>query len=451
VNQSIMSTAPSNKNKKLPPLKGKSIEITINDSPEHIRFSPYRLTSTRAPFDITQDYGLDKQGNISKDFIPFTKGSREQILLDTIITGDIKLLTKNGFILNERPSKGDISRNLAIYDPTTEYSYTIGGIGLIKSDAEDHTHFELCDPDLTQTFTTYQRKQGMHEGGSRLLTEEGFIELTNVSNLGTIEYNAGPYHVVRKVLENEKLKKQGINAPTFIAAGPINNLTNGKYGFSIYRSALAPEYLLNLSMYLDKNANLKNNFSLFLKSKYQQLAHFHREIGESHGQPSNTNTLAELIKGDNGDYQIKCQIKDFETNHPIPKNTKKVVEDGICSEKIGVDVKKSPHIAAMIYDLQLALRQELNVLFIPLKMIKHNDTKLQYICAQTPFIVQNIIEAYGINAGQDQNIINFTLHHFISAIKKGIPISSYNDIIGGVLAHALFGFSEMYKNQIEIL
>jgi len=446
-----MSTVQSNKNKKHPPLKGKNIELTINGSPERIRFSPYRLTSIRKPFDITQEYGLDKQGNISKDFIPFTKDSREQILLDTVITGDIKNLTNHGFILNERPSRGDISRNLAVYDPKTEYSYTIGGIGFIKPDAEDHTHFELCDPDLSQIFTAYQKKQGMHEGGTRLVGEKGFVELRNDDNLGTIVYNTGPYHVVRKMLENEKVKNKGINAPTFIAAGPINSLANGKYGFSIYRSALAPEYMLNLPMYLDQNANLKNNYSLFLKSKYQQLAHLHREIGESHGQPTNTNTLAELIKKDNGDYQIKCQIKDLATNRPLPKNTKKIVEDGICPEKIGVDVKKSPHIAAMIYDMQIALTQELNVLFIPLKMIKHNDTKLQYICKQTPFIINSIVEAYGINTGNTQNIINFTLHHFISAIKKGIPVSSYSDIIGGVLAHALFGYSELYKDQIEML
>jgi len=445
-----MSTIQSSKNKKYPPLKGKSIEITINGSPERIRFSPYRLTSIRAPFDITQEYGLDQQGNISKDFIPFAKDSREQILLDTIISGDIKNLTNYGFILNERPPRGEISRNLAVYDPTTEYSYTIGGIGLIKPDAEDHTHFELCDPDLTQTFSIYQKKQGMHEGGSRLLTEDGFIELTNVSNLGTIEYNAGPYHVVRKVLENEKLKKLGINAPTFIAAGPINNLADGKYGFSIYRSALTPEYMLNLSMYLDKSANLKTNFSLFLKSKYQQLAYLHREIGESHGQPSNTNTLAELTN-DKDDYKIKCQIKDFETNHPIPKNTNKIIEDGICPEEIGVNVKKSPHISAMIYDLQLAIMQELNVLFIPLKTIKHDDTKLKYICSQTPFIINNIVDAYGINTDQNQGIINFTLHHFITAMKKGISINSYNNIIAGVFAHAIFGFSQQYKDQIEII
>jgi hypothetical protein len=445
-----MSTVQSIEKKKHPPLKGKSIEITINGSPQIIRFSPYRLTSIRDTFDITQEYGLDEQGNISKDFIPFSKDSREQILLDTIITDDIKKLIKNGFILNERPSRGEISRNLAVYDPSTEYSYTIGGIGFIRPDADDHTHFELCNPDLTQTFSIYQKKQGMHEGGSRFITEEGFTELTNISNLGTIEYNHGPYHVVRKVLENEKLKKLGINAPTFIAAGPINNLMDGKYGFSIYRSALAPEYMLNMSMYLDKNANLNNNYSLFLKSKYQQLAHLHREIGESHGQPSNTNTLAELTKEDN-DYIIKCQVKDFETNHPTPKNINKIIDDGICPEKIGVDVKKSPHIAAMIYDMQIALTQELNVLFIPLRMINHNDTKIKYICAQTPFIIHNVIAAYGINKGQDQEIINFTLHHFMSAVKKGIPISAYSDVIGGVLAHALFGFSERYKNQIEIL
>ena len=320
-----MTTTSSNKNKNNPPLKSKSVEVTINGSPESIRFSPFRLSSVRKPFDITQEYGLDAQGNISKDFIPFAEDSREKILLDTLITGNIKLLTENGFILNERPQKGDISRNLAVYDPTTEYAYTIGGIGFIKSDPDDHTHFELCDPDLTQTYTAYQRKQGMHEGGTRFVNEGGFVELSNDNTLGTVPYDTGPYQIVRKMLETEKQQKQGINTPTYIAVGTINNLENGKYGFSIYRSALTPEYLLNLTMYLDKNANLKRNFSLFLQSKYQQIAHLHRKIGESHGQPSNTNTLAELVKV-NDDYQIKCQIKDFATNRPIPKNTNKTVD-----------------------------------------------------------------------------------------------------------------------------
>ena len=445
-----MSKVKSNHKSQRPPLKGKNIELSINGIAGRIRFSPYRLTSSRKRFDITQEYGLDKQGNISKDFIPFEKDSREQILLDTIITGDIKLLTDNGFILNERPRKGDISRNLAVYDPISEYSYTIGGIGFIKSDPEDHTHFELCDPDLAQLFTRYQKKRGMHEGGTQLVSEEGFVDLRNDDNLGTVIYNTGPYHIVRKMLESEKQKKQGINAPTFIAAGPINSLDKGKYGFSIYRSALTPEYMLNLSMYLDKNANLTANYSTFLKSKYQQLAHLHRHIGESHGQPTNTNTLTELIKGDDGDHTIQCQIKDFATNRPIPKNTNKVINDGICPEKTGVNVKKSPQIAAMIYDLQIALTQELNVLFIPLNMIKDNDTKLRYICQQTLFIINNVVDAYDINSGQNQIIINFTLNHLIAAIKKGVPLSAYNDVIGGVLAHGLFALSTSYKDQIEI-
>lgn len=430
--------------------KSKRAIFNYKDFDEAVRFSPYRLSSERSAYDITQVYGLDANGETSKNFVPFDEESVEALLMRVIREGDVESLTKRGLILNERPSKGEISRNLSLYDPETNYCYTIGGLGLIKHDEQDHTHFVLCDPELETIYSTYQKKRKMSVGGTCLFNEDGMYFTTNMSKIGTMEYDSGPYHIVRKIEENDKLSKQGINTPQFIAAGPIHNLDNGRFGFSIYRSQLTPEYMLNLSMYLDQQAQYKQNFKTFIKSKYEQLALLHRTLGETHGQPSNTNTLVEIcLEGEQA--VLKCQVKDFETNHPIPVNTKKVITDGICPIDISITVKKSPHVAAMIYDLQLAISQELNVLFIPLQSIPDQKTQFQFIVQKTMELIALVVDAYALNPENIPGIQQFTISNFSEALKSGKRLADFNAILGGLISHAIFGFSKQYANQIEIV
>lgn len=273
---------------------------------------------------------------------------------------------------------------------------------------------------------------------------------TNMSKIGTMEYESGPYHIVRKIEENIKLSNGGLNTPQFIAAGPIHNLDNGRFGFSIYRSHLTPEYMLNLSIYLDEKANFKQNYITFILSKYQQLALLHHKLGQTHGQPSNTNTLVEL-KVNSGNIELVCQIKDFETNHDIPLNTNKIIQDGICPVEIGLTIKKSPHVAAMIYDLQLAITQELNILFIPLQSISDDKIKYQFIVQKSITLIDIIVKAYKLSPENTKNIQQFVVNAFTTAMNKGISISEYNNILGGLIGHAIFGFSKQYADQIEVI
>lgn len=431
-------------------MKGQSIQIVVNGTAETIRFSPYRITSQRMPYDIEQEYGLDEDGKLSRDFVPFEADSTESRLIAAIRSGDIQSLVDHGLILCERPGKGKISRNLAIYDPDKGLSYTIGGLGFLSPDVEDHRHFFLKDPLLDRKYADYQESIGNSIGGTKLVDNEGFIDVPNKSIVGTIEYNSGPYHVVRKIQENEKLKALGINAPTFIAAGPIKNIAEGKYGFSLYRSPLSPEYLLNVSLYLDEGANFKKNFQYFLESKYGQLAKLHREIGETHGQPSNTNTLVELDISREND-NLTCQIKDFETNHPLPTNTDKIIHDGLCPIPLGYDCEKSPHAAAMIYDLQHALMQELNVLFLPLQHVQGLQDQFNYISNQSARMLRVVAKAYGIaSEAQQQQAIDFAVQCLHAQLKNGVEMSEYNKIIAGAFVHQWFANSAEYQEQITI-
>jgi hypothetical protein len=258
--------------------------------------------------------------------------------------------------------------------------------------------------------------------------------------------------MVGKVLDCERLRNSGLTAPNYIAAGRILNLARGRYGFSIYRSALTPDFLPNLHLYLDQQAQLKPNYHRFLQSKYAQLAHLHRQLGETHGQPTNTNTLAEIHPlGDGRNFGIRCQFKDFATMHRVPVQTRKTLTDGICPVNIGKTIVKSPHAAAMIYDLQLALTQELNVLLVPLRMIQQTDHQLAYLLDQIPRLLGSAIPAYGINAeGQIADMMNFILSPLVEAVKRGVPVLQFNQVVGGVAAHAMFGFSDAYHDQIEV-
>lgn len=430
--------------------KSKRVLFDSKNFKEVVRFSPYRLSSERSEFDITQVYGLDANGETSIDFIPFESGSVEALLIDVIRDGRVERLEERGLILNERPLKGEISRNLSVYDPETNFCYTIGGLGLIRHDENDHTHFILSDPQVETIFSQYQGKRKKNVGGTCLFNEEGMYFTTNMSKIGTMEYESGPYHIVRKIAENIKLAKKGLNAPTFIAAGPIHNLENGKFGFSIYRSQLTPEYMLNLPLYLDQTAQFRNHYKTFIQSKYQQLALLHHQLGETHGQFSNTNTLIE-IRIVNDEIILACQVKDFETNHPVPKNTNKIIDEGICPIDIGIKVRKSPHVASMIYDLQLSITQELNVLFIPLQSITDTNMRFQFILQKTLELILLIVAAYGVNPENTRAIQQFTINTFTAALNKGIDIANYNKILGGLISHAIYGFSKTYANQIEIV
>ena len=449
-NKCSAQSSPPSRHKEFNTMKGQSIECLVNGVNETIRFSPYQMTSERMTFEIVQEYGLDTAGKLSQTFVPFEDDSTEALLIEVVKTGQVQKLVEHGLILCERPSKGEISRNIALYDPKTKQSYTIGGLGYIAPNPNDHTHFVLKDPLLNELYAPFQEKSGNNVGGTKLVNNDGFVDAPNKSIVGTIEYNTGPYHVVRKILENEKLKGRGINAPTFIAAGPINNMADGKYGFSIYRSALTPEYLINLTLFLDERANFKKNFQIFLESKYSQLANLHRNIGESHGQPSNTNTLTELDLSKDND-NLRCQIKDFQTNHPLPTLTDKTITDGLSPIPVGYSCKKSPHVAALIYDLQHALTQELNVLFLPLSTINNLQEKFNFMSTQAGRLLRVVADAYDI-ASHELNCaaIDFAIHRLHALLTKGVPISEYNKIIAGVFVHAWFAKSERYKDQIDI-
>jgi len=430
--------------------KGYSFSCTVNGMNELIRFSPFTMNSERSPYEIQQEYGLDKDGKISKDFVPFKDGSTESLLIEVVKTGKIERLVDAGLVLCERPQEGNISRNLAVYDPKSGFSYTIGGLGFIAPNAGDKTHFTLKDPLLDQKYQDYQKKLGNKVGGTQLVNDDGFQSIPNKSIVGTIEYNTGPYHVVRKMLENEKLQRMGINAPTFIAVGPILNLADGKFGFSIYRGHLTPEYLLNLSIFLDKNANFKKNYQIFLESKYGQLVKLHREIGETHGQPSNTNTLSQINIFEEHN-NLSCQVKDFETNHPIPSVIEKKIEDGLCPLPVGYRVRKSPHAAALIYDLQHCLTQELNILYIPSRFTKNVQEKFNYISNNAARLLRSVAKIYDIASDEEsQKAIDFAIHRYYEVIKKGVDLDRYNEIIAGVFVHKWFSLSPSYCSQVSL-
>lgn len=432
-------------------LEGYSLTCQVNGVEERIRFSPYRLTSERSTFEISQDYGLDKDGKLSTDFVPFEDGSVEQLMLDVIRSGEVDQLSQAGLVFYERPPAGNISRNLAVYDPKSGLSYTIGGLGFIAPDPDDKAHFVLKDPLLDDSYEAYQRRHGHNEGGTKLYSDDGFKVVSNQSVVGAVEYQSGPYQVVRKINETEKMKEAGINTPTFIAAGPILSLESGKYGFTIYRSPLTPEYLLNISLYLDQGANFKKNFEVFLQSKYSQIAHMHRVLGETHGQPSNTNTLCQIGVFDEQD-NLSCQIKDFQTNQPVPENREKTIEDGLCPIASGYLVKKSPHASALIYDLQLSLTQELNVLFVPSRYIKDVQQKFNYLTNQSARLLRVVALTYDIaELKVAQEAIDFAVHLYLDLVKAGASIDKYNEILAGVFAHKLFALSAAYGKEVEIV
>jgi len=432
--------------------KNKAIWVNckVNGSDEIIKFSPYSLDSERSSYEITQEYGLNENNAFSQDFVPFKEGTTEHVLLEFVKSGDTEGLTRANLVLCDRPRKNNISRNLGIFDPQSGLMYFIGGIGLITP-TEDHTHFVLKDPLLNERYGKYQEERGNPAGGTQYFHNDGIKGSVNESIVGTLEYNTGLYHAVRKALENEKLKSKGINCPNFIAAGPITNIKNGKFGFTIYRSNVTPEYMLNLSLYMTGQAQFKPNYWLYLQSKYSQLYKMHNDIGESHGQPSLTNTLCEVDLG-LSENNIHCQIKDFETNHPLPTNKELVIEEGIASVPTGWAVKKSPRAGAQLYDLQHALLQELNILLLPLRSIQDMQQRFNFVTHQAATILLKVSEQYPIaSEQQSREAIQFAMDTFISILKRTQSFDTYNEIIAGAFAHKLFALSDTYKSEVSLV
>lgn len=432
-----------------------TIHLCVNGLPDIVRFSPFNLSSERMRFELEQTYGLDSNGNFSTDFVPFAADSTEQFLMDVMASGDVEKLAERGLLICERPLKKYVARSLAVFDPKTFLYYTLGGIGSLMPDPDDVKTFVLKDPSPDIPYREYLTSNDLEVPGTCFFSEQGMESFPNASRLGVFAYEEGRYHMLKKTLENEEVKQQGISTPDFIAIGRISNIDSGKWGFSIYRSYLTPEYLLNLNLFWDDQGQLKQNYFLYLDSKYRQLGVMHREIGKSHGQPTNTNTLAELIPRNSGvpnDFSIRCQVKDYETLTNIPSNSQKIIDDGICPINLGLNVRKSPHAAAMIYDLQLALTQEFNVLVIPLRSTDNVHDKLNYILVQSSKIIPTVARAYGINPdAQHQDLINFCFKNMLDAFHRNVPLDRYNELLGGLLAHALFGFSPSYQDQIEIV
>ncbi|KZZ57125.1 hypothetical protein A3762_10430 [Oleiphilus sp. HI0125] len=425
------------------------LHCKINEQDEIIKFAPYTLKSERSEYQIEQEYGLNEHAELSKDFVDFEPGSTEEILLSFVKTGDPSLLEKAELILCDRPKKNNISRNLAIFDPKSGQLYFIGGLGLIRP-TEDHTTFVLKDPLLGEFYGEYQEERGNPAGGTQYFSDEGIKGSINRSIVGTLEYNTGLYHAERKALENEKLKEKGLNCPSFIAAGKILNYENGKFGFTIYRSNLTPDYMLNLGIYVNEQGQLKKNYLDYLASKYSQLYTLHSDIGESHGQTSLTNTLGEIdINQTNNN--IRCQIKDFETNHPLPTNTDLIIEEGISPIPCGWYTKKSPAAGAQLYDLQHALLQELNVIALTLSSIQHPQQKFNYLAHQCATILLHASTQYAIcSEEKSREAIQFAIDTFIEILKKTQSFSHYNEVISGVFAHKLFSLSDAFSEQVKI-
>jgi len=114
-------------------------------------------------------------------------------------------------------------------------------------------------------------------------------------------------------------------------------------------------------------------------------------------------------------------------------------------------VKKSPHVAAMIYDLQHALTQELNILFMPTRFIKQPQEKFNYIANQSARLLRVVASSYGVGSEKAaQEAIDFAVHRYFDAIKQGVSMDRYNEMIAGLFVHKFFALSADYAAQIDI-
>jgi hypothetical protein len=428
----------------------KKLKITSNACDEEIRFKSFELINKRKPYLLEQTFGLDSINKLVNNgkFVVFPEDSVELELLDFVKSGNPSNLISKGLWITENPGKDEISRNISFYEPATNTSYTVGGIGLIRLD-KDTLYLE--DPIFETSFQKYQLKRGNNEGGTTYFTDKGKTFKSNTTPVGVTYYEKGPYNLFEKIGKTESLKEKGFNTPQYIAAGKIKNLLNGEFGFSIYKTQLTHDYLLNLSLYLDKNVNFKTNFFQYIDSKYQQLAKLHFNLKLTHGQPTVTNAEGELCL-DNGTYKLNCVIKDLATLTAIPDQNQKIITEGPTPYNINASVTKSPKVAAIINDLQIALTQEFNILLIAMSALPNDDIKFKFLEYQYPIVMSSIAKAYGLLADQAiEQLISFSLNHFINSLKLGHNISLCNEILGGLSAHAMLGLSAEFQNEIEFI
>tara|TARA_R110001592_G_scaffold75526_1_gene228667 strand:- start:8032 stop:9333 length:1302 start_codon:yes stop_codon:yes gene_type:complete len=428
----------------------KNLKITSNCNEEEIRFKSFELINKRKPYVLEQTFGLDASNKRinNGNFEAFPEDSVEHDLIEFVKSGDPMILISKGLWITENPGKDEISRNITFFQASTNTTYTVGGIGLIRLD-KDMLYLE--DPIFETSFHKYQLKRGNNEGGTTYFTEKGKVNKNNATPVGVSYYEQGPYNLVEKIEKTEALKEKGFNTPQYIAAGRIKNLLKGEFGFSIYKTQLTHDYLLNLGLYLDKKGNFKTNFFQYIESKYQQLAKLHFHLKLTHGQPTVTNAEGE-INLENGTYQLRCVIKDLATLKAIPDQIQKLITEGPTPYKINATVKKSPKVAAIVNDLQIALTQEFNILLIAMSTLPNDDIKFKFIQYQYPIVMRSIAKAYDLLEDSSiEQLINFSLNHFINSLKLGHSISLCHEILGGLSAHAMLGLSAEFQNEIEFI
>ncbi len=428
----------------------KKLKIQTNGCEEEIRFRNFELINKRTAYELEQTFGLDANNKLVNDgsFQEFPTDTIENDLLEFLKTGDPTYLISKGLWVTENPGKDEISRNIAFFDPNTYTSYTVGGIGLIRLEKEI---LYLEDPIFQTSFHKYQLKKGNNEGGTTYFTNNGKVNKNNSTPVGVAYYEQGPYNLIDKIAQTELLKSKGFNTPQYIAAGKIKNLLKSEFGFSIYKTKLTHDYLLNLGFYLDKKVNFKTNFFNYIEAKYKQLAKLHFHLQLTHGQPTVTNAEGEISLENDG-FKIGCIIKDLATLTSIPDKTQKIITEGPTPYNIKASVKKSPKVAAIVNDLQIALTQEFNILLIAMSALPNDDIKYRFIHYQYPIAMRAIAKAYGLLTEQAiEQLINFSLNHFRNSLKLGHNIARCHEILGGLSAHAMLGLSPDFQDQIEFI
>jgi hypothetical protein len=229
-------------------------------------------------------------------------------------------------------------------------------------------------------------------------------------------------------------------------------LGNGGWGFSIYKTPIQPDYLLNLKLYLDSSINLSELFLQYLKQKYAALRTLHDKVGCSHGQPTVENAGGLIVFDESGVGRGGCVLKDMDTLKPLPASHGKTILEGPCPYDIGVKMRKSPFVAAQTYDLQLALTQELNILLIASQQIPKIEVRLQFVQHQFGIILKAVCQGYGINGENEiPQIFSFCFRCFVQALNKGLDFNLFNEVLGGLCANAIFGLSARYSDQIEVV
>ncbi len=427
-----------------------TLPIELNGQQESIRFTQFPLTSKRQEYELECLLGRDADGEMSEACCKPQASSLLAAMLEFVRTGQPQLLADKGLVVVENPGNDVISRNITLLDPQAGEMYVIGSVGLLHFD-KDAGALSLEDPVLDDTFNNYQSQHARNPGGVVYFSEKGLVGEINQTPLGVSFYNTTRYNLMQKIERTEKLRKQGIETPYYLAAGRIKNLGEGEWGFSIYKTALTPDYLMNLNLLVDESINLKPGCFDYLQQKYRMLGKLHREQGLTHGQPTVTNACITLAKETAGS-TIACTLKDMDTLRRLPESTSKTMLEGPCPHNVGIKVKKSPHVAAMAYDLQVAITQEFNLLLIACQHIPDPKVKLQFVQYQFAKMIEAIAAGYGLNnAQQSQQIVGFCLKHFVNGMRQGNHFQTFNEVLGGLSAHALFGLSDKYKDQIEVV